>query len=129
MSSGSIGSIQATTSVTSYADIQSLEGIKRAPDGVEKVAAQFESIFIDLWLKEMRAAAQELGGESYLSSPAVKTHQEMLDHQWAVHLAENGGLGLARLIEQQLGGAQPVAESPSGVIQATGNTADKSTKP
>jgi len=129
MSNGAIGPIAATTSVTSYADIQSLEGIKRAPDGVEKVAAQFESIFIDLWLKEMRAAAQELGGESYLSSPAVKTHQEMLDHQWAVHLAENGGLGLARLIEQQLGGAQPTAEPPDASTQAIGNAVDNSTKP
>lgn len=94
----------ATSSASSYADIQGLESIKRAPDQVEKVAAAFESIFIDIWLKEMRAAAEELGGDSYLSSPAVKTHQEMLDHQWSVHLAENGGLGLAKLIEQQLGG-------------------------
>ncbi len=87
----------------SYSDINALASLKRAPNGLEKVAEQFESLFIDIWLKQMRAANANLGGENYLNSDAVKTQQEMLDHQLAIHLGENGGFGLAKMITQQLG--------------------------
>jgi flagellar protein FlgJ len=86
----------------SYSDVNALASLKHAPDGLEKVAAQFESLFIDIWLKQMRAANANLGGDSYLTSDAVETQQEMLDHQLAVHLGENGGFGLAKMITQQL---------------------------
>ncbi|MCZ6641931.1 MAG: glucosaminidase domain-containing protein, partial [Gammaproteobacteria bacterium] len=41
-------------------------------------------------------------------------HQEMLDHQWAIHMAENGGLGLAEVIVRQI---DPSADTQTPTLQ------------
>ncbi len=93
-----------------YTDIKGLEQLKDGSDASLKAAArQFESVFLDLWIKGMRKASESFGSGSYLTSDAVQTHQQMLDSQWAVHLSDSGGIGLAEVIERQLRGeAAPV---------------------
>ncbi|MEQ8861290.1 MAG: flagellar assembly peptidoglycan hydrolase FlgJ [Pseudomonadales bacterium] len=95
-----------------YSDIRSLQRIKTDDaSGIRAVAQQFESLFIGMMLKSMREANAVLAESSMLSSPELSLHEEMLDQQWAIHMAESGGIGLATIIESQLGGARPAAES------------------
>lgn len=87
----------------SYSDIGALRRLRGDdPDALEQAAAQFESLFVDIWLSSMRKAGAVFGEGSYLSSSAVQTHQEMLDHQYAVHVAESGGIGLRDVLMRQL---------------------------
>lgn len=103
-------SISSSTPIDSltgfaYSEVNTLARIKRqGDDGIRAAAQQFESLFIDLVLKSAREANATLAPDSYLSSDEGKWHQEMLDHQWAVHLAERGGVGLASVVERQLSG-------------------------
>jgi flagellar protein FlgJ len=88
---------------SAYSDIAGLEKLKTDdPGALRAAAAQFESIFLDMWLKSMRDAGSVFSEGSYLSSSEMDTHNEMLDHQWAVHIAESGGIGLRDVIVQQL---------------------------
>lgn len=97
---------QAATSIA-FSEINRLAAIKtkEGKEGVEAAAKQFESLFIDLVLKGMREANKAFSEGNYLNSFETELHQEMLDHQWAIHLAEHGGVGLADVIVRQLSGA------------------------
>ncbi len=57
-----------------------------------------------MMMTSMRQAGSAFADGDYTSSDATKMQQEMLDHQWAVHIAENGGVGLADVIVKQLSG-------------------------
>ena len=97
--------IRPDTSAIHYTDVGSLTRLKDGSDeSLKEAARQFESVFVNMWLKSMRQAGSAFSEGNYLSSHAVETHQEMLDHQWSVHLSESGGLGLAEVIERQLRG-------------------------
>ncbi|MCZ6644207.1 MAG: flagellar assembly peptidoglycan hydrolase FlgJ [Gammaproteobacteria bacterium] len=102
-----------TMSKFAYTDVNALQRLKgQGAEGIRAAAQQFESLFIDLWLQSMRAAGDSFSEGSYLTSRETKLHQEMLDHQWAIHMAENGGLGLADVIVDQIGSVS-VDESQS----------------
>ncbi len=95
-----------------YSDINALESIKLdAEKGLQAAAQQFESLFMDIVLKSMRSANKVFSEGNYLSSSETELHQEMLDHQWAIHLAENGGIGLSGVIVDQLRGRESAGES------------------
>lgn len=87
-----------------YSDIRGLQRISQDAGGIAAAAQQFESLFVGMVLKSMRDANAALAEGNPLSSPEMTMHQEMLDQQWAIHIAENGGLGLAPIIESQLRG-------------------------
>lgn len=88
-----------------YSDIRGLQRISDDAEGIAAAAQQFESLFVGMVLKSMRDANAALAeGNPLSSSPEMTMHQEMLDQQWAIHIAENGGLGLAPIIESQLRG-------------------------
>lgn len=98
-----------------YSDIRSLQRIKTDGDGgIRAVAEQFESLFIGMMLKGMRDANAVLADDSMLSSPEMSMHEEMLDQQWAIHMAESGGIGLAAIIESQLRGERRAEPGPAG---------------
>ena len=88
-----------------YSDISKLGLIKaQGPAGIRAAAQQFESMFIDMVMSSMRQATESFEAGDYTSSDATRMQQEMLDHQWAIHIAEHGGIGLADVIVKQLGG-------------------------
>ncbi len=73
------------------------------PDqAIEKVAQQFESVFVQMMLKAMRDTVPEGG---LLGDEATKTFEQMLDSQLSVTLSESGGIGLASVIARQLKGS------------------------
>lgn len=97
-----------------YSDIRSLQRIRTDDEsGIRAVAQQFESLFIGMMLKGMREANAALADDSLLSSPELSMHEEMLDQQWAIHMAESGGIGLAPIIEAQLGGGREPEDRPT----------------
>ena len=92
------------TSGSLYHDLNGLTDLKRAsredPNAaIDKVAKQFESMFIQMMLKSMRDA---LPKDGLFSSNDMDTYTEMADQQIAVNMAESGGIGLADVIARQL---------------------------
>ena len=75
-----------------------------------EVARQFESLFIAQMLKSMRAAS---GGSGLLDNDKSLFYRDMYDQQFATEMAKSRGLGLAPVIERQLGGG-PEDGSPRG---------------
>ena len=75
------------------------DAAKNPNAALEEVAAQFESIFLQQMLKSMRDATIK---SDLFDSSQMDTYQSMADQQLAVSLAENGGIGLARMMVEQM---------------------------
>ncbi|HET6473734.1 MAG TPA: flagellar assembly peptidoglycan hydrolase FlgJ [Pseudomonadales bacterium] len=113
-----------------YSDISKLGLIKaQGPAGIRAAAQQFESMFIDMVMSSMRQATESFEAGDYTSSDATRMQQEMLDHQWAIHIAEHGGVGLADVIVKQLGGdtTKGSAAAKSGGLSIGASAASGST--
>ncbi len=124
-------------SYTQFARLpETVAGQQDSQAGLEAAARQFESICIDMWLKGAREANQVFAENNITNSSEMLMQQEMLDHEMAVHMSQNGGIGLAPVIVRQLGGdpslmsgaAQPPspaqgAWASSTVSAVTGNPA------
>ena len=96
-----------TTSAYVYTDPQGLSGLKKAaqersPEALREAAKQFEALFMQMLLKSMRAASLENGG--LLDSEQSLFYRDLCDQQLALTLAKQGQLGLAGIMEKQLGG-------------------------
>ena len=75
------------------------DAAKNPNAALEEVAAQFESIFLQQMLKSMRDATVK---SDLFDSSQMDTYQSMADQQLAVNLADNGGIGLARMMVEQM---------------------------
>ena len=75
------------------------DAAKNPNAALEDVAAQFESIFLQQMLKAMRDATVK---SDLFDSSQMDTYQSMADQQLAVNLAEKGGIGLARMMVEQM---------------------------
>jgi flagellar protein FlgJ len=73
---------------------------------LERVAKQFEGIFMQMLLKSMRQAEDVLASDSPFNSQTTKFYRDMHDQQLALEMSKQGSLGLAPLIVRQLGGDQ-----------------------
>lgn len=110
-----------------YTDLGSLQALKaqsreQPQEALAEVAKQFESLFTSMLLKSMRATLPQDG---LMQSGDVGTYQEMFDQQLALDLSRRGGLGLAALIERQLGmlGAEaPADDAPANQEAIATNT-------
>jgi flagellar protein FlgJ len=85
------------------------EATKNPNAAVEEVAAQFESIFLQQMLKAMRDATVK---SDLLGSSQMDTYESMADQQLAVQLAEQGGIGLARMMVEQMQTCGLVTQAP-----------------
>ncbi len=108
-----------------FLDINGLNSIRqqsKETDEVSKKAAlkeaaqQFEAIFMQMLLKSMRQAEDVLAADSPFNSQTTKFYRDMHDQQLAVNMSANGTLGLAELIERQLGGGDDTF-TPSSVLR------------
>lgn len=64
-----------------------------------KVAKQFEAVFIEMMLKQMRAATP---GDEMFGSNGEETYRSLFDRQMAVQMSRHESMGLAPMIEEQL---------------------------
>lgn len=78
-----------------------LEAAAKSDDQEEmkKVCHQFESIFVNMLLKQMRSTIPE-GGLTEKSN-ATKTFESMFDEEMANQIADAGGLGIGDMIYEQ----------------------------
>lgn len=94
----------ATSVANVYNDFSGLTNLKtqareKPNEAAREVAQQFESIFVGMVMKAMRSATPQ---DSLFNSNQMEVYQEMFDKQLALDLSASGGLGLARIIEQQI---------------------------
>ncbi len=93
-----------------YTDFQGLADLRReaaanSHEALEKVARQFEALFTQMMLKSMRDAG---AGEGLFENDQTRLYQDMYDKQLSLSLSDGGnGLGLAKLLVQQLGSSVP----------------------
>jgi flagellar protein FlgJ len=66
---------------------------------IEEVASQFEALFIQQMMKSMRDAVPK---SDLLHSDHLETYQAMADQQMAVSLSQQGGIGIARMLVEQM---------------------------
>lgn len=91
----------AITDFTQYAGLRA-GAQNNDPEVLREVAGQFEALFIQTILKNMREAS--LGDPMFGDSEQHKMYEEMLDQQMAVEMASGKGIGLADMLVRQLGG-------------------------
>ena len=72
----------------------------RSDAELKSASEQFEALLLNLMIKEMRATVPE--SVLFNNSMAEEMFTGMLDEQMAVKMAASGGIGLSRLIFDQL---------------------------
>lgn len=77
-------------------------GKENTSQAMRKVAEQFESIFLNMMLKGMRAGEDALFEDNFLNSNEMKFHRENLDSQLSLHMSSTGGIGLSDALHRQL---------------------------
>ena len=93
------------------------DAAKNPNAALEEVAAQFESIFLQQMLKSMRDATVK---SDLFDSSQMETYQSMADQQLALQLSEQGGIGLARMMVEQMQTSGLVEEvADSGKVQGS----------
>lgn len=82
-------------------------------ENLEKASQQFESIFVSMMLKSMRAAQDSLGGGLF-DSDASRQFRDMQDDRLAAEFGRRGTLGIAKAMQDYLsrGRPDPKAEEP-----------------
>lgn len=93
-----------------YNDFSGLHSLKaKARDdqsaAIDEVAAQFESLFVQMMMKSMREASL---GEGLFDSKQSEFYRDMYDEQMSLNLSERGGIGLADALKRQLGGGHHI---------------------
>ncbi len=91
-----------------HTDLHGLDSLRSAaranrPEALSEVSRQFESMFLRTLLKVVRESGE---GDPLFGSSQMDTYRGMLDDQMAQHISSNGGVGLAEVLERQLGGNQ-----------------------
>jgi len=89
---------------TIFNDIGYLGSLKAeaasAPNkAIEEVASQFEALFIQQMMKSMRDAVPK---SDLMNSNHLETYEAMADQQMAVSLSQQGGIGIARMLVEQM---------------------------
>lgn len=92
------------TNQAAYTEMSDLAKLRRQSkhepnDAMQKVARQFESLFLKMMLKSMRQASF---GNPLFDSSQTELYQEMFDDQIALNMANGKGIGLADSLMKQL---------------------------
>lgn len=87
-----------------YHDLNSLQGIKNTPknEALKKVAQEFEAMFVNLMLKNMRAANQAFEEGGIFESKEGDFYRDMFDQQLSLSLSHGKGLGIADALYRQM---------------------------
>ena len=92
-------------------------GISRN-DQLQAAAEQFEALFLQQILKQMRKASDALSEGSSTRSRELDTMRDFYDGVLAEKLASQRNTGIADLLVEQLGGEPLSAAPPSQALQA-----------
>ena len=100
-----------------FSDLK-LEARRDSAQASKAVAQQFEGLFIQMMLKGMRSAA--VMDESQHSS-YMDFYTDMYDKQISLMLSQQGGIGIADMLEKQMAKFLPEGQEPAGIATGTGN--------
>lgn len=119
MATSRIASNSSIGTVTTFDSRQlvDLKGSDETQQAIKTVAEQFESLFLQMVLKQMRKASDALNSgddNALFGSREHKTYQEFFDGQMAIEMSKSK-LGLAEVIVRQLGGDSAFKEQPQEV--------------
>ena len=97
---------------------------------MEKVARDFESVFVNKLLESMRKSVPKSG---LLDSSALDMYQSMMDQEMAKNMSERKGMGLGEMVYKDLSRLDKVFKGESissssikmPIIQKTENTLGK----
>ncbi|MBU3823807.1 MAG: rod-binding protein [Candidatus Oceanisphaera merdipullorum] len=96
------------TETSQYLNWQGLEQVKRqAPEkGLDQAAEQFEGLFLQMVLKNMRSAGDVLRDEDgpFAGGPQQDMMRDWYDGQMAMNMASQRQTGLSELMVGQLSG-------------------------
>ena len=131
LSTSPLSSPPTTTSASSATgsfDPRALDAVKLAakntdPAATKKVAQQFESMFLSMMLKNMRAT---LPGADPLANEGSKMATDMYDQQIAQTMAKGKGIGLAAALVAQIERAQ--GKQPDASTDLSKSTLDAFSK-
>ena len=95
--------VNTTRHASNYNDFQGLADLRTQAKHDQKAALnetaqQFEALFIQMMLAEMRKSIPK---EGLFDSQAVQTYQDMADKQVALDMAKRGDFGIANVIKEQ----------------------------
>ena len=121
LSAGLQGSGSIARDSGAFNDLNRLSQFKVGGDtaqNIEKVAKEFESLFVNEMLKSMRSANAVLAEGNFLNSNESKTYQDMHDQQLAVTLSKEGrGIGLADVLVRQMSKVREPSSRPNPFAQ------------
>ncbi|RKF19630.1 flagellar assembly peptidoglycan hydrolase FlgJ [Alginatibacterium sediminis] len=88
-------------------DLQSLDKLRSAAQkdptaALQQVASQFEAMFMQMLMKQMRQGIEAFESDSPMNNQRVKQYTQMYDQQMSSDLSSSGALGLADVIVAQL---------------------------
>ena len=103
-----------------YTDLNSVQNIRQAetPEALRQVSQQFESLFVQMMLKNMRAANAVFSEDNPFDSRETQFYRDMHDQQLALTLAHGRGIGIADALYKQLS-QQYLAEPDTSEKSAT----------
>ena len=95
-----------TATITDFSQFTGLRAAaeRNDPAALREVANQFEALFLQTMLKNMREAS--LGEALIGNSDQFDMYQGMMDEQLALEMASGKGVGLADMLVRQLGGEE-----------------------
>lgn len=106
------------TDTSQYLNWQGLEQVKRqAPEqGLEQAAEQFEAMFLQMVLKNMRSASDAIKDPDgpFATGPQQDMMRDWYDGQIAMNMASQRQTGLSELMVGQLSGT--LKNSTAGVV-------------
>lgn len=93
-----------TAAIPDFSHFQELRlaADREDPATLREVAGQFEALFVQMMMKNMRSAS--LAEPVFGNSDQHEMYQEMLDSQLATEMTRGRGIGLADMLVRQLGG-------------------------
>lgn len=77
-----------------------LTGLKENKADLKKVAGEFESLFIQMILKEMRSSVNQEDG-IFPPSTAMNIYQDMFDEQISKEMGQQGALNIAKALVEK----------------------------
>ena len=95
-------SMAVTDVYTDLSGLQQLQSEENQDAALKKIAQQFESLFINMMLKNMRSANAVFEQDSMFNSNEMKFYRDMYDHQLSLTLAHGNGIGIADAMYRQL---------------------------
>lgn len=114
-----------TASITDFSHFSELRSAasNNDPQALREVAGQFEALFIQSLLKNMREAS--LGDDIFGQSDQQEMYQGMMDDQLAMEMASGKGIGLAEMLVRQLGGDTKDGAIEGAALRSEGFAVDR----